>query len=93
MIKVTQTVTRLLNSLKVPLGFLEERYTKCRTKKRVRVRETVSFGEKRFLAVVEYQQHEMLIAGTASSISVLMTSRSNGEFPADEVRINKDCLQ
>jgi len=91
---MTQMVNMLLNSLKVPFGILGERFTKRRDKKRVRVRETVSLGEKRFLAVVEYQQQEMLIAGTATSISVLMTSsRLNSGMAVDEGHISKDCLQ
>lgn len=39
--------------------------------RRLHVRETVSFGEKRFAAVVEYEGHSFLIGGTASSICLL----------------------
>jgi hypothetical protein len=39
--------------------------------KRLRLRETISFGEKRFAAVVEFEGHSFLIGGTASSICLL----------------------
>ena len=89
-----ETATKILNLLKARLGILEERYTQHRAKKRLRVRETVSFGDKRFLAVVEYRQQEILLAGTASSITVLSTaSQLDGRIPVDDVRISQDCLQ
>jgi flagellar biogenesis protein FliO len=33
--------------------------------------ETLSLGEKRFLAVVQFQQQEFLVGGTGSSIALL----------------------
>jgi hypothetical protein len=40
-------------------------------KRLLRVRETLSLGEKRFLAVVEYDGRKLLIAGTPQQISLL----------------------
>lgn len=88
-----QILNKLLNLLKMPLGRLEDGYGR-RTKRRVRVRETVSLGERRFLAVVEYGQHEILVGGTASSISVLMTSPGlDGGIPAAEGHLSQGALQ
>ena len=50
-----ETATKIMSFLKVRLGILEERYTQHRAKKKLRLRETLSLGDKRFLAVVEYQ--------------------------------------
>ena len=39
--------------------------------RRLRLSETLSLGEKRFLAVVQFQQQEFLVGGTGSSIALL----------------------
>jgi flagellar biogenesis protein FliO len=74
---VPSVATKLLNFLKTRLGFLEERFTQHQARKKLRLRETLSLGEKRFLAIVEYRHQELLVAGTASSITVLATSSSS----------------
>jgi flagellar biogenesis protein FliO len=91
---VPEAVSKILNFLKARLGILGERYTQHRAKKRLHVRETLSFGDKRFLAVVEYRHQELLVAGTASSITVLSTAAHlEGRIPVDDVPISQDCLQ
>jgi flagellar biogenesis protein FliO len=40
-------------------------------KRRLRVCETLSLGEKRFIAVVEYDRQKFLLAGTPQNISLL----------------------
>jgi len=91
---VQEMGSKILNFLKARLGILGERYTQHRAKRKLHVRETLSFGDKRFLAVVEYRHQEILIAGTASSITVLLTaSHLEGRIPVDDVRIGQDCLQ
>jgi flagellar biogenesis protein FliO len=53
-----------------------------RSARRLRLSETLSLGEKRFLAVVQFQQQEFLVGGTGSSIALL--ARLNGpEAPGD----------
>lgn len=42
-----------------------------RREKRLRLRETLSLGERRFLAVVEFDQQEFLVGGTGSSLALL----------------------
>lgn len=89
-----ETATKIMSFLKARLGILEERYTQHRAKKKLRLRETLQLGDKRFLAVVEYQHQEILVAATASSITVLMTaSQLERGNPAEDGRISKDCLQ
>ena len=39
--------------------------------RKLRLRETLSFGEKRFLAVVQFDQEQFLVGGTGQSISLL----------------------
>lgn len=89
-----ETATKIIRFLKARLGILEERYTQHRAKKKLRLRETLSLGDKRFLAVVEYRHQEILVAGTASSITVLMTaSELEGKNLPEDGHIGKDCLQ
>jgi flagellar biogenesis protein FliO len=42
-----------------------------RCQRRLRICETLSLGEKRFIAVVEYGQQKFLLAGTQQNISLL----------------------
>jgi flagellar biogenesis protein FliO len=42
-----------------------------RRQRRLRLREMLSLGEKRFIAVVEYGQEKFLLAGTPQNISLL----------------------
>ena len=42
-----------------------------RSVRRLRLSETLSLGEKRFLAVVQFQQQEFLVGGTGNSIALL----------------------
>jgi flagellar biogenesis protein FliO len=39
--------------------------------RRLRVRETLSLGDKRFLAVIEFDRQEFLVAGSGNSLSLL----------------------
>jgi flagellar biogenesis protein FliO len=50
--------------------FQHQRQTQQRNK-RLRVSETVSLGEKRFLAVVQIDREQFLVGGSASSVSML----------------------
>lgn len=51
-----------------------------RAQKRLRVCESVSLGEKRFLAVVQVDGEEFLVGGAANSISTLARLERNQEF-------------
>jgi len=42
-----------------------------RSARRLRLSETLSLGEKRFLAVVQFQHQEFLVGGTGNSIALL----------------------
>lgn len=42
-----------------------------RSMRRLRLEETLALGERRFVAVVEFEQHRFLIGGTATSLSLL----------------------
>jgi flagellar biogenesis protein FliO len=51
-----------------------------RPQRQLRLCETLGLGERRFLAVVEFEQQRFLIAGTASSVALL------AELPAPPER-------
>ena len=42
-----------------------------RTPRHLRLRETVSLGDKRFVAVLEYEDRKLLIGGSATSVVLL----------------------
>jgi flagellar biogenesis protein FliO len=90
---VPEVAIKILNFLKARLGFLGIRYIQRQARKKLRLRETLSLGDKRFLAVVEYRHQELLVGGTASSITVLATSSPLGGVLLDEGYIPKDSLQ
>jgi flagellar biogenesis protein FliO len=41
--------------------------------RQLRLRETLALGERRFLAVVEFERQKFLIAGTGNSVAMLTT--------------------
>jgi flagellar biogenesis protein FliO len=43
----------------------------ARPSRQLRLRETLALGERRFLAVVEFERQKFLIAGTGSSVAML----------------------
>ena len=52
-----------------------------RSARRLRLSETLSLGEKRFLAVVQFQQQEFLVGGTGNSIALLARLDAPGTTP------------
>jgi flagellar biogenesis protein FliO len=44
---------------------------RSRPARQLRLRETLALGERRFLAVVEFEQQRFLIGGTGSSVALL----------------------
>ena len=65
---VTAFFTRLCSSVSVR-----------RSERKLRLCETLSFGEKRFIAVVEYEHSKFLVAGTPKCISLLQRLDGNPE--------------
>ena len=55
-----------------------------RTVRRLRLSETLSLGEKRFLAVVQFQQQEFLVGGTGNSIALLAKLDTPACTPGNE---------
>ena len=47
------------------------RAVKVRKTRRLRVCETLSLGERRFLAVIEFDRQEFLVGGTGNSLTLL----------------------
>lgn len=43
----------------------------ARKPRRLRVRETLSLGERRFVALIEFDRQEILVGGTGNSLEVL----------------------
>ncbi len=88
-----ETASKLLSFLKERLGLLGERYSQHQARKKLHLRETLSLGDKRFLAVVEYRHQELLVGGTANSITVLATAAPLDQFAIEEGYLGKDSLQ
>jgi hypothetical protein len=70
--------------------------TKCAqtATKRLRVSETVSLGEKRFVALVRVEDREFLIGGGSSGVSMLTaleTSRGTAGALPDDIDIEEGC--
>jgi len=49
--------------------------------RRLRLCETLSLGEKRFVAVVQFETQRFLIGGGASSVNLLARLGETGDFP------------
>lgn len=54
-----------------------------RPARRLRLSETLSLGEKRFLAVVQFQRQEFLVGGSGNSIALLAKLDASSVTPAD----------
>ena len=67
---------KILTSLAQGLRSVPRGMVGRRREKRLRLRETLSLGEKRFLAVVEFDQEEFLVGGTGSSLALLTRVQS-----------------
>jgi flagellar biogenesis protein FliO len=59
--------------------------------RQLRLRETLALGERRFIAVVEFERQKFLIAGTGSSVAMLTSlpgdggAKENPESDAEEL--------
>jgi flagellar biogenesis protein FliO len=58
--------------------------------RRLRLSETLSLGEKRFLAVVQFQQQEFLVGGTGNSIALLARLDAPGVTPESQAGSQED---
>jgi len=56
-----------------------------RPRRKLRLCETLALGERRFLAVVEFERQRFLIGGTASSVALLsrLSARPEAAPPAE----------
>jgi flagellar biogenesis protein FliO len=61
-----------------------------RRERRLHLREMLSLGEKRFVAVVEYGQEKFLLAGTAQNISLLKEFDGKSEEKKEAARTAAD---
>ncbi len=52
-----------------------QRAVRTRKPRRLRVCETLSLGERRFLAVIEFDRQEFLVGGTGTSLELLAQLR------------------
>ena len=65
------TVSGIVTALSARAARLHQSLRRRRSERRLRLSETLSLGEKRFLAVVQFQQQEFLVGGTGNSIALL----------------------
>lgn len=64
--------------------WMDQSYTRQRLSKRLKIAETVSLGEKRFVSILQVDGAQFLIGGTANSISLLATMETSSEAPESE---------
>ncbi len=64
-------VARMFAALTAHVANVHKGLKQHRSVRRLRLSETLSLGEKRFLAVVQFQQQEFLVGGTGNSIALL----------------------
>jgi flagellar biogenesis protein FliO len=57
------------------------RAVSARKPRRLRVCETLSLGERRFLAVIEFDRQEFLVGGTGSSLELLARLKEGKVLP------------
>jgi flagellar biogenesis protein FliO len=86
-------------SLWIKRGFLKivwqwiRRAAKARKPRRLRVCETLSLGDRRFLAVIEFDRQEFLVGGTGSSLEVLARLQQGTLVPEVHVPGNPAYLE
>lgn len=61
-------------------GWLKNQFVTRQSKKRLRVCETVSLGEKRFVAVIQVDGEQFLVGGAANSVATLARLEAQPEF-------------
>jgi len=61
-------------------NWTRKQLSSCQTKKRLRVCETVSLGEKRFVSVIEVDGEQFLVGGASSSVATLARLEPSPEF-------------
>ncbi len=71
----------LRTALTLGWNWLRERLKSQQSKKRLHVCESVSLGEKRFVAVIQVDGEQFLVGGSSSSISTLAHLGRPQEFP------------
>jgi flagellar biogenesis protein FliO len=74
-------VGRIFAFLTAHLASLHRQLKHRRPARRLRLSETLSLGEKRFLAVVQFQHQEFLVGGTGNSIALLARLDAPGVIP------------
>ena len=75
------TVGRAFAALAAQAARLRQGLKRHRSERRLRLSETLSLGEKRFLAVVQFQRQEFLVGGTGNSIALLTKLDAPGVTP------------
>jgi len=70
----------LRSALGMSWKWLQQRLKSQQSRKRLRVCESVSLGEKRFVAVIQVDEQQFLVGGSSSSISTLAHLERSQEF-------------
>ncbi len=74
-------IVQFREGLRKALRWMQERREAQIAAKRLRVCETVSLGEKRFLALVQVDGKQFLVGGAPNSVSMLAALDSQPTFP------------
>jgi len=72
--------TRLLHALTKTWNWTQQKLKSNQLKKRLRVCESVSLGDKRFIAVIQVDGEQFLVGGSSSSVATLAHLEPRREF-------------
>ncbi len=77
---VPPTFNRIAVQLQSVCRWISGKYVTQRQSRRMKVSETVSLGEKKFVSILQVDGTQFLVGGTANSITLLATLDSNSNF-------------
>jgi hypothetical protein len=77
---VTAVCSALRRAVATGWNWFQERLKSQQSKKRLRVCESVSLGEKRFVAVIQVDGEQFLVGGSSSSVSTLAHLERSRDF-------------
>jgi flagellar biogenesis protein FliO len=86
--KVNKVLQIRMSSLRKKVGELWRRALHLqRPPRRLRLCETLPLGERRFVAVIEFEQSRFLLGGTSSSLVLLSRLEETGNQSEEERRV------
>ena len=79
-LRILSRAASCLQNLLTQLVAQAKKVQVCKSRKRLKVCETVSLGEKRFVAVIQIDDQQFLLGGASGSVSLLAQLEQSTEF-------------